>query len=172
MAGKILIWLLLYFTDYSGTSVGASLGAKHCDPSNRQRVALLSYNDSSPSYQGTEIMREAASFQYSSEMDLFWPDQREDRFEPDLVLMKILEETEADSLGVELVPAAFYVPSEQNQQPISVLSEEAREFFDFDSAYGGFQILNLMNILSLKLFYIYSSVFLRCRMCWNYILII
>ncbi|WOG86423.1 hypothetical protein DCAR_0205627 [Daucus carota subsp. sativus] len=123
--------------DYSGTLVGATLGAEHCDPSNRQlRAALLSYNDGYPSYQGTEIMREAAFFQYASEMDLFCPDQREDRLEPDWDLMKILEKTEADNLGVELVPAASPLSSQQHQQPISILSEETPEFLDPDSDYG------------------------------------
>ncbi|KAL1826515.1 hypothetical protein ACET3Z_004927 [Daucus carota] len=122
LAGKILIWLLLYFTDYSGTLVGATLGAEHCDPSNRQlRAALLSYNDGYPSYQGTEIMREAAFFQ---------PKGR--HLEPDWDLMKILEKREADNLGVELVPAASPLSSQQHQQPISILSEETPEFLDPD----------------------------------------
>ncbi|KAF1001432.1 hypothetical protein AG4045_006985, partial [Apium graveolens] len=60
--------------DYSVPRVGATSSAEQPDPSNQERLDLLSDNHGSISYPGTEI-RSDASLQYFSENDLIREDQ-------------------------------------------------------------------------------------------------
>ncbi|KAL8157699.1 hypothetical protein AgCh_002413 [Apium graveolens] len=118
--------------DYSVPRVGATSSAEQPDPSNQERLDLLSDNHGSISYPGTEI-RSDASLQYFSENDLIREDQSEDRLEPDWELMEeIMEQTEADTLADELVPAVS-PPPQQHQQPTSVMSEQDLEFLNSDN---------------------------------------
>ncbi|KAL8133841.1 hypothetical protein AgCh_009054 [Apium graveolens] len=121
--------------DYSVPRVGATSSAEQPDPSNQERLDLLSDNHGSISYPGTEIRRDA-SLQYFSENDLFREDQSEDILEPDWELMEeIMEQTEADTLADELVPAVS-PPPQQHQQPTSVMSEQDLEFLNSDNVYS------------------------------------
>lgn len=142
--------------------MGATSSAEQPDPSNQERLDLLSDNHGSISYPGTEIRRDA-SLQYFSENDLFREDQSEDRLEPDWELMEeIMEQTEADTLADELVPAVS-PPPQQHQQPTSVMSEQDLEFLNSDNVYSKFKIFKIIYFNDPNCFIKKSCCFLQLQ---------
>ncbi|KAK1352422.1 hypothetical protein POM88_053361 [Heracleum sosnowskyi] len=123
-------------TDSSScTPVGATIGALNPGPSNQERVGLSTDNNGPRSYPEIEMMCDASRLHFS-ENDLFWPDQSEDRLEPDMVLLEYLKQKQTDSLAVELVPEVSPLPLEQHKEPNSVVSKQGPEILNSNKAYG------------------------------------